>query len=153
MANQVIERRSQAILHVPVDHLPAQMILHDGTKSDVVLFVPAGETVKSVFLGDAFLPVIRNRNVCLVARSAIAALTVPDAPASELDSVIPGERQRVVVQFKSGATLEGEMRWVPPAGHQRTADHLNEAAIHFQMHADGFTHYVMKSHVALVQEK
>lgn len=153
MAGPVIERRSQAILRLPVDHLPASLVLHDGTRSDVTLFVPAGETVPSILTGAAFLPIIRGQNVVLVARAAVACLAVPDAPPSELDGVLPEERQRAVVHLLSGVTLAGELRWIPPAGRQRTVDHLNLAVPYFTMHADGLTHYVLKAHVAFVEEK
>jgi len=149
----VIERRSQAILQLPVDHLPAVMVLFDGTRSDVILFVPAGDDVIRLLTGaEQFLPVIRGRNVCLIARTAIACLSVPE-PALDPHHGMPFERQRAVVQLRSGGTIDGELRWMPPAGHQRTADHLNESSPYFTIHADGQAHYVVKAHVAVVEEK
>jgi hypothetical protein len=156
MGSNVIERRSQAILVLPVDNVPAVMLTHDGARADVILFVPAGDEVPAVLTGvDRFIPIIRKNNVSLVARDVIAALAVPEPPPrapSELDE-LPAETQRVHVHLRSGVVIDGEMRWSSAIGRMRTTDHLNEPAPYFTMHADGHIYYVVKAHVAIVEEK
>ena len=50
--------------------------------------------------------------------------------------------------------MGGGLRWWAARGRQPTADHLNDAsAPYIALHADGTTHYIVKAHVALVEEK
>ena len=146
-------RRSQALLRLPVDQVSATMILHDGARSDVELFLTGGESIAQVLgEGAAFLPVIRKGNVSLVARGAIACLSVVEAPIT-VESDLPVVTQRAHVHLKSGVVLEGELRWTVVTGRQRTADHLNDPAPLVALHAAGTTHHVVKAHVAIVEEK
>lgn len=156
MPEVAIPRRSQAILRIPVDQLSATMTMYDGAKSEVVLFVPCGVTVAELLTqGDAFLPVIRDRSVSLIARAAIAALAIleiqplrTDGDPDPLDA-----RQPAVVHLKGGASIKGELRWVAPVGRQRTADYLNDPSPYIQVHAEGVVHLVVKAHIAMVEEK
>lgn len=155
MAEIALPRRSQAILRIPVDQVSATMTMHDGAKSEVVLFIPCGASVSELLTqGDAFLPVIRERSVSLVARAAIAAVAIfqvqPLHPevASELAA-----RQAAIVHLRGGTTIAGELRWVAPVGRQRTADYLNDPSPYITVHADGVIHLVIKAHIAMVEEK
>lgn len=148
--------RSQILLCMPVDNVTATLVLHDGARSNVMLFVPAGEDVSGVVAGGRpFVPVVRDGRVCLVARAAIASLAVasaavavPGAPEDEL----PSERQRAAIQLRSGVRIEGELRWVTETGRRRTTDYLNHEAPFFVVHDGDTTHYVAKAHVATVTE-
>lgn len=148
-------RRSQVILRLPVDSVTATLILHDGERSDVLLFIAAGEDItRLVSPGDPFVPMIKHARFCLVARTAIAAIGVTDPPADpELDG-LPVECQRARIQLCSGAALEGELRWTAPEGERRTADYVNDSPTFFILHAaDGHTtYYIAKAQVATIEE-
>ncbi|HET7501719.1 MAG TPA: hypothetical protein VFK02_11965 [Kofleriaceae bacterium] len=148
-------RRSQAILRLPVDNVLATLILHDGERSDVLLFIPPGERVEQlVSPGDPFVPMIKNARFCLVARPAIAALGVPAGEEPADDSALPLEHQRARVRLRSGQALEGELRWTGPEGRKRTADYANDPAAFLVVHAGEprMTYYVAKAEVALIEE-
>jgi hypothetical protein len=149
-------RRSQVILRLPVDSVTATLILHDGERSDVLLFIAAGEDItRLVSPGDPFVPMIKHARFCLVARTAIAAIGVTDPPTPdpELDG-LPVERQRARVQLRSGTAIEGELRWTAPEGERRTADYVNDSPAFFVIHAaDGHTtYYIAKAQVATLEE-
>lgn len=146
-------RRSQVILRMPVDHVVATLMMHDGTKSDVVLFVPPSEDIGHLLTsGPTFLPTIKDGRITLVARDAIASIGTPELAVLPREDDLPFERQTAVVTLRSGAKLEGEVRFTAPAGHQRTADFLNESEAVFCVHAAGTTYVVVKAHVAQVEE-
>jgi len=146
-------RRSQVILRMPVDHVVATLMMHDGTKADVVLFVPPTEDIGHLLSsGPTFLPAIRDGRVTLIAREAVASIGTPEITVIPREDDLPVQRQAVVVVLRSGAKIEGELRFTAPAGHQRTADHLNEPEPVFSVHAAGTTYVVVKAHVAQVDE-
>lgn len=148
-------RRSQAILRMPVDYVDATLILHDGDRAEVIFMLPRGEDVaRLVSEGDAFIPVMRNARICIVARTAIACIGVPAAAAPRADDGLPVEKQRATVKLRSGMMIEGELRWTAPAGKERTADHLNNNdAPYVVVYATDTTYYVIKAHIATVDEK
>jgi hypothetical protein len=149
-----VMRRSQALLRIPVDQVSATMTMHDGVKSEVVLFVPGGVSVSELLTqGDRFLPMIRERQVSLVARGSIAVLSVQDVTPLPTDGELPAVTQAVAVHLRGGGMVRGELRWVAPTGMQRTADHLNDAAPYIAVHGDGVTHLIVKEHIAIVEEK
>jgi hypothetical protein len=155
MSGDVNMRRSQAILRMPVNSVLAKLILHDGERSDVLLFIPAGEDITHVVSpGTAFVPMINNARFCLVARHAIAALGVVTGPELPDDEALPVTRQRARVRLFSGTTLEGELRWTGSEAYKRTSDHINESVAFFVLHATETktTHYIAKSQVAIVEE-
>jgi hypothetical protein len=149
-------RRSQAILRMPVDNVLATLILHDGERSDVLLFVPPGERIEHlVSPGDPFVPMIKNARFCLVARPAIAALgVVTGEDKHDDDGALPFERQRARIRLRSGQAIEGELRWTGPEGRKRTADYVNDSEAYFVVHATGarITYYVAKAEVATIEE-
>lgn len=147
-------RRSQVLLRMPVDHVNASMILHDGERSEVVLFIPPTEDIGRVIAsGDPFLPILRNGKSCIVARDAIACLGVEPVVHEERHDALPIDRQQAIVKLRSGAMIEGELRWTAPAGQQRTADHLNRAGAYLEVHARDLTYYVVTAHIATVEER
>lgn len=147
-------RRSQAILRMPVDHVAAALILHDGERFDGVLFISPSEDIARVLAAkEPFLPVVRNGRVCLIARTAIASIGVPTSPVVMQDGDLPVENQASAVKLRSGVLLEGELRWISAAGQARTADYLNSEDLHFEIHTETTRYYVVKSHVALVEER
>ncbi len=145
-------RRSQAILRMPVDMVDAVMILHDGDRSDIILFVPPAESVwHVVWSGRAFVPVMREASTCLVACDAIACLGVAAdrAPSPDLDPTIA---QPAKVTLRNGMVLEGVMHWIAPEGSQRTIDYLNCEVTFLVLHTEERVWLIAKSHIAMVRE-
>src|SRR5688572_23724134 len=98
--------RSQAILRMPVDYVDATLIHHDGERSDVIFLLPPGERVARVLTeGDAFVPVMRNAKICIIARESIAAVGMPLLALPNVDDEMPTEKQRVSVKLRSGMML------------------------------------------------
>lgn len=146
-------KRSQAILRMPVDMVDAYMILHDGDKSDVLLFVPPTEDISRMLCeGAEFIPVMREASMCLVARGAIACMRVDAARAPKLEEDFPSEQQAVKVTLRSGTICEGTLKWIPPAGRTRTADHLNSDVPIIVVEAAPYAYLIVKSHIAMVRE-
>lgn len=141
-------------MRLPVDHVTASLILHDGDRSDVVLFVsPDEDIVRILGAREPFLSMMRAGKIALVARAAIAALGLPAIPAIHQDGDLPVETQLASVRLRSGHVLEGELRWTGPAGAQRTSDFLNGDEPYIKVYANDTTHYVIKHHIAVVEER
>jgi len=148
----VTMKRSQAILRMPVDLVDACMMLHDGDQSDVLVFVPPTEDISRMLCeGAAFLPVMREASMCLVARSSIACMKVATSKAPKLED-FPAEEERVKVTLRSGTVIEGMMKWIAPMGRQRTADHLNGDTPIIVVYVEAHAYLIVKSHIALVRE-
>lgn len=155
MAEDVNMRRSQAILRLPVDSVLATLVLYDGERSDVLLYVGPGEGVTHLLSpGDAFVSMIRDARPCLVARSAIAVISVVTGPERPDDDALPIQRQRARVRLRSGKVVEGELRWTACEGAGQTADHVNDPAAFLVLHATEArtVHYVAKAQVAIVED-
>src|SRR5689334_19217577 len=91
--------RSQAILRMPVDYIDATLILHDGERSEVIFLLPPGEDLaQAITEGEAFIPVMRNARICIIARDAIAAVGVPPRVPSPLEDEMPSESQKVLLK-------------------------------------------------------
>jgi hypothetical protein len=147
-------KRSQAILRMPVDMVDATLILHDGDRAEVLLFVPPTEDISRLLAeGPAFVPIVRGGTEHFVARSAIAALAVPAERAPRLDEDMPIQTQGAVIKLRSGTELEGELRWNAPASSQRTSDHLNSDAPIIVIYVGDATYIVLKHQIAWVVEK
>ena len=147
-------KRSQAILRMPVDMVDAVMFLHDGDRSDVLLFVPPSEDLSRLLVeGSPFLPVMREASICFIARSAIACLGVDPKRAPKLDEDFgQAEEQPVKVTLRSGTVIEGTMRWIGIANFSRTVDHLNSDASLIVVYGATHAYLIAKSHVAMVRE-
>lgn len=148
-------RRSQAILRMPVEHITASMVLHDGERAEVVLFIPPTEDIAHLLgpSGPRFISMIMGSGVSMVARDAIASLAIPSVAIIALDGDLPVEIQRASVKLRSGVVLEGELRWTAPSGEQRLSDHLNTDATTLELHAPNLIHHIAKAHVARVDER
>ncbi len=145
--------RSQAILRMPVDHVDATMILHDGERSEVILLLSPGDHAADVMVGgDEFLPVMRDAKICLVARDAIAALGLQRRPLTTLEEEMPHETQRATIKLRSGMMLEGELRWPLVDGKRRTVDYLKSSPRYIELRAQDKSWFVAKAHLAYVQE-
>ncbi|MBA2538267.1 MAG: hypothetical protein H0V17_01420 [Deltaproteobacteria bacterium] len=148
-----VNKRSQAILRMPVDMVDAYMTLHDGDRSDVLLFVPPTEDLSRMLQeGDAFLAVMRDAAMCFVARTAIACLRVAIERAPKLEEDFPAEEQRVKVTLRNGGVIEGVMKWIPFAARGRTGDHLNSDSPLLVITSGEHAHLIVKSHIAMVRE-
>jgi len=146
--------RSQVIMRLPVDHVTATLILHDGDRSDVVIFVSPDEDIARLLAArEPFLPMIRAGKVALVARTAIAALGLPALPTIPQEGDLPLEKQSATVRLRSGQLVDGELRWTGSGGSQRTADHLNSDEPYIQVFAGNTTWYLVKHHIAVVEER
>jgi len=155
MSGDVNVRRSQAIQRLPVNSVLAKLTLHDGARADVVLFIPPGEDItRVVSAGPPFVPMIRNAQFCLVARHAIAVLAVVVAGPPIDDDALPVIRQRARLGLRSGASIEGELRWISFDGHKRTSDYLNDPEAFIVAYAaeSRTTHYIVKAQIATVEE-
>lgn len=155
MGEEVNMRRSQAILRMPVDSVLATLVLHDGERSDVLLFVGPGEGITDLLSGgDAFVATIRDARPCLVARDAIAVISVVIGPEPPDDGALPIKRQRVRIQLRSGKLIEGELRWTACEGDGQTAGHVNDPAAFLIVHATEAKtlHYIAKSQVATIED-
>ena len=148
-------RRSQVILRMPVDNISVTLILHDGARSEVMLFVPPTEDIARLIgpQGERFLPMFAGSELRLVARDAIACIGMPSIPRLHRDGDLPVEVQRAAVALRSGTVLEGELRWTGVAGQARTADYLNADGDTIELHATDTTFHVVKSHIVMVTER
>ena len=140
-------------MRVPVDYVDALLVRHDGARCDVIVFVPPDEDLVRVLTeGEQFLPMASAGRILLVARASIAALGVPSTPRIQRDDDLPLERQAAVVHLRNGQTVEGELRWTASASANRTADYLNGDETYLEVHNSDITYYVIKSHIAFVEE-
>lgn len=148
-------RRSQAILRMPVDHVDVTLILHDGSRIEAMLFVPPTDAIEQMLVARAarFIPTLMGGKVQLVARDAIAAIGVQAVIALRQEGDLPVDTQAAVVHLRSGATVEGELRWTAPVGQARTADYLNDDSETIELHTAELTFHIPKSHVARVEER
>jgi hypothetical protein len=129
------------------------MIGHDGTKADVMLFIPPTEDIGHMLgHGAAFLPMVKGGRMAIVARDTIACFGVPELPMIPREDDLPVEKQAVTVTLRSGAKVEGEV-YLSAFGLQRTTDFLNEAEPIFRVHGTATTFFIAKAHVAQVEEK
>jgi len=155
MSGDVNVRRSQAIQRLPVDSVLAKLVLHNGERSDVLLFIPPGEDITRVVSpGPPFVPMIRNAQFCLVARDVIAALAVVVGTEPADDEAFAIVHQRARIALRSGVILEGELRWISFDRHKRTSDHINDAGTFLVLYATEIrtTYYIVKAQIATVEE-
>ena len=117
----------------------------------VTLVLETGEAVSTVLdEAEPFVPLGMERHVRLVARATIACVAVPGEIPRDQD--VHEETQRARVHLKSGLEVEGDLRWVAPVGHRRTVDHLNLPSRLLEVHGADVTTYIIKAHVAWVEE-
>jgi hypothetical protein len=138
-------------MRLPVDRSSVTLILETGEAVTGEIFLAPGEPISSVLdEAEPFVPVALEKNVRLVARSTIASLAVAVEVAHDPD--VQEQMQRAVVRLKNGVSVEGELRWVPYAGYRRTVDLLNLPSRLLVVHGSGVTTYIIKAHVAWVEE-
>ena len=127
--------------------------LEDGEHAHAMLFLAPGSSVIR-FLEEAapFVPVSYTTGLRLVARNSIACLTVQAMDAPPEDPDLPLERQRVRIRLRGGRSIEGELRWIAPAGRRRTADCLNDPLAHVVVHGGEQVSFVAKVHIAYAEE-
>ena len=143
--------RSQPIMRLPMDRVDVKLVLESGDAITGQVFLAPGTPPSSVLdEAEPFVPIAMGHGVRLVARATIASLAIN----SELqrDPDVAEETQRARIQLKNGTAVEGELRWVAVAGYRRTIDHLNVAGRILIVHGTGCTTYLIKSHVAWVEE-
>jgi hypothetical protein len=143
--------RSQPIMRLPVERVLVTIALENGEPLTGEIFLAPGEPPSSVLdEAEPFVPLALERGVRLVARAMIATLAV--AHETELDPDVHEESQRALVRLKNGSSVEGELRWVPSVGYRRTVDLLNLPSRMLVVHGAGCTTFVVKAHVAWVEE-
>ncbi len=134
---------------MPVDYVDATLIHHDGERSEVIFLLPPGEDLARVITqGDAFISVMRNAKICIIARDAIAAIAIP--PKVEEEDALPSQKQKVAVKLRSGLVLEGELRWTEKSN---TNDHLKGDALTIEVRVADKSYFIVKAHIAYVQEQ
>jgi hypothetical protein len=144
--------RSQPILRVPRDKTPAELVLDDGERSYVLLYIAPGDQISQVFDdASAFMPVTNGAGTRFVPRKAVACVTAHESRAP-LDHDLPQERQKVIVRLRGGTTVRGELRWTAPYDRCRTQDHLNDASLYFLVFESDYVHFIAKSAVLSVEE-
>lgn len=138
-------------MRLPVDRVCVTLILESAEAISGEVFLAPGDPASSVLAeGEPFLPVALEKSVRLIARDTIASLAVPIEVGCDPD--VEEQMQRASVRLKNGVTVEGELRWVPHAGYRRTVDLLNLPSRMLVIHGSGVTTYVIKAHVAWVEE-
>ena len=65
---------------------------------------------------------------------------------------LPLERQRVRIRLRGGRSIEGELRWIAPAGRRRTADCLNDPLTHVVVNDSAYVSFIAKAHIAYAEE-
>ena len=145
--------RETTTLVLPVERVAAALTLIDGSRRDVVLFIPFGETFQDLIEAPAlFLPAREGERIRIYARAAIAYVTV-DAPPTAVATDAPAPRDlEVAVQLAGGLSVRGHLRYVARFERPRTADHLNEESRWFQIREGERVHHVAKAHVLCVEE-
>ena len=137
---------------MPVDYVDATLIHHDGERSEVIFLLPPGEDLARVITeGDAFISVMRNAKICIIARDAIAAIAI--APKIEDEDALPSQKQKCAVKLRSGLVLEGELRWTVEGEKSTTHDHLNRDPLTIELRVADKSYFIVKAHVAYVQEQ
>ncbi len=143
--------RSQPIMRLPVERIRVALLLGSGAALSGELFLAPGEPVSSVLdEAEPFLPLVVEGKVRLIARATIASLAI--AEETDPDPDVHEDSQRAVVQLVNGSTVEGELRWVPTVGYRRTVDLLNLPSRLLVVHGTGVTTWIVKTHVAWVEE-
>jgi len=138
-------------MRLPVERVRVTMVLETGEALTGDVFLAPGEAVSTVLdEAEPFVPLGMEKHVRLVARATIACVAVPGEVPRDQD--VHEETQRARVHLKSGLEIEGELRWVAPVGHRRTVDHLNLPSRFLEIHGAAVTTYIIKGHVAWVEE-
>jgi hypothetical protein len=146
------EQRSQPLLRLPKNQTPALVTMHDGERAQVFLFVAPGEKLRYFVNDDSrFVPMGFANGTKLVARDAIAAISIHVLHAPH-DEELPGERQMAKLALRSGAVINGELRWVAPEGQRRTLDFMNDDSRYVIVHDTEHMVFVAKAHIASVEE-
>lgn len=136
---------------VSVEEVDVSLLLHDGSRRNVSLIVPAGQTMESLLLTpEPFLLVQDEGRTRHYARATLAMVEVETAPRS-IDS-LPRNDCRVQVRLLSGVSIEGHMRWVPGVARHSASDVLCEPSSVLVVHAGAITCFIAKSHIAWVEE-
>jgi hypothetical protein len=138
---------------LPIERITAALRLIDGSRHDVVLFVPIGETFRDLLESPLpFLPAREGKSIRIYARAQIATITVAAPPTSVTADGPPPREVPVNVQLVGDQAVRGTMRYVARFERPRTADHLNEEGRWFQIEAGGELTHVAKAHVLYVEE-
>lgn len=146
-------------MRLPVDRMRVTLVLETGEALTGDVFLAPGEAVRTVLdEAEPFVPLGLERpvngsietHVRLVARATIACVAVPGEVPRDPD--VHEETQRARVRLKAGLEVEGELRWVARVGHRRTVDHLNLPSRLLEVHGASVTTYIIKAHVAWVEE-
>jgi hypothetical protein len=140
---------------LPVERFPAVLLLADGSRHEVQIFVASGEPPACLLESpQGFLPVADvSGRLRLFQRSALAGLRIVDAAESWSDPEAPPPRRRaVVVELQCGTRIAGELRYLSRRESSRTTDYLNEPSASFALHTDDGLYHIAKQHVAYVEE-
>ena len=137
-----------------MDLVEVLVIMHDGERSDALLFIPPTEDVAHLLVeGKQFVPVCIKGREHLVARTAIACFGVPADRAPVLTEDLPSVEQQVTVTLRSGVALEGTLKWIPPQNERRISDHLDNESPLLVLYGADQVYLVAKCQIAMVSER
>lgn len=141
-------------LRVPVERSSVEVLTADGQRHAVVVFHAPGVGLDSfVEAPEPFFPAHEGDAFRMFSRVNVVALSAPVPPeVAEGDDALPKTRRTVRLHLVSGATMMGEIRFVPWEGASRPVDHLNELTRSFALFAEGRVFHVSKRHVSFVEE-
>jgi hypothetical protein len=143
-------------LRLPVHRVASLLRLADGTSHQAVVFQAPGEPLEELLeREEPFFPAEENGRVRLYARATLVALGTPRTAGlpHRDDDDLPQEVRAVRVHLRSGAALEGDIRYTALPGRGRTADFLNQTTRTFPVYAPDMVHHVAKAHVLWVEER
>lgn len=142
-------------LTLPVEELPATVVLADGSCREAELFLAPGQDAEALLAGgQPFVRAAEDGAFRLYGREAIACVSVAVFRARRAgeDAGVPVRRQRVRVRLAGGAELRGELRYLAPPERARPGDFLNEDCPTFALHDSDAIHFVAKRHVVAIEE-
>lgn len=145
--------RETTELVLPVERVAAGLRLIDGSRHDVVLFVPLGEKLRDLIESPLpFLPAREGDRIRIYARASIAYVTIAATPQVAAPDAPAARDLEVAVHMAGGLAIRGHLRYVAPLARSRPADHLNEDSRWFPIEDGADVHHVAKAHVMYVEE-
>lgn len=144
-------------LAVPVLRIPVMLLLDDGSRRGVTIFLSSGRTLEDfVESQEMFVPAQDGERIRLYARKSIACISVSlgdvERVSTEMDAGMAFRKRHVEITTAAGSTIRGELRYIPSHEFVRTIDYLNEAEATVAVFGNDAVHYVVKAHVRSVDE-
>ena len=137
-----------------MDLVEVVVIMHDGERSDALLFIAPTEDVASFLTaGKPFVPICIKGLEHLVARTAVACFGVPADRAPVLTEDLPSVEQQVTVKLRSGVALEGTLKWIPEQSERRMSELLDNESPLIILYGADQVYLIAKVQIAMVSER